>query len=83
MKQVAKGLGLSNEQIETRTIDGTTGGFASGDIDSKDYGSLKVYTAYYYSPIDPTHLLVQITSSYPWEGETSSLLNTIHVEKVK
>ena len=82
MKQVAHGLGLSNEAIETRAIDGTTGGFVSGNLDTKDNGSIKVYTAYYYSPID-THLLVQVTSSYPWEGETSSLLNTIHVEKVK
>ena len=83
MKLVAHDLHLSNEGIETRTIDGTTGGFVSGNLATKNYGSIKVYNAYYYSPIDPTHLLVTVTSSYPWEGETSGLLNTIHVEKVK
>ncbi len=82
LKEKANDLKLSDEEIATRTVDNTIAGTVSGNLNSKKFGSLKIYEAIYYSPIDPKHLQIIVTSSFPWEGGTSNLLNTIHVEKV-
>lgn len=66
-------------QAAGRTIDGFDGAVASGVVHDGIYRSDENYIAIYYiSALDA----VSITSSYPWDAGTLSLLKTIHVEKI-
>jgi hypothetical protein len=78
------GNDLLNRQASTRTIDGVVGGIYSGDQFTPDYRNrFTMYGAFYQPTIDPEHLMVFLTSGYPWDEGTLSLLKTVHVEKIR
>jgi hypothetical protein len=67
---------------DTRTIDGASGAIASAIVKLDTETIVDEYHAFYQAPFDPTHILVEIASYYPWDKGTLQLLKTIHVEKV-
>lgn len=73
---------ISGLKTDARTIDGASGGIASY-IQKMDSGLvLNGYEVYYQPVFDPTHTLVHIASSNPWDEGTLQLLKTIHVKRV-
>jgi hypothetical protein len=70
--------GLRNVEVAEREIDGKPGAIGSGDLDVSGL-NIKMYQASYY-PFKDT--LTFITSGYPWDEGTLSLLKTIHIEKI-
>ena len=72
------GMGATVTQSTARTIDGDNkhGGIVSGYLNGAQF-----YDAQYTPVFAPTSLTVSITSGYPWEPNTLSLLKTIHIEK--
>lgn len=70
---------ISGLQTATRNIDETSGAIASAH---NNLASVTVYQALYQPMFDPTHIMVELISTYPWEEGTLQLLKTIHVEKV-
>lgn len=70
---------ISGFKTATRTIDGAGGAIASA---YNNAASVEVYLALYQPLFDPTHTLVELQSTYPWEEGTLQLLKTIHVEKI-
>lgn len=73
---------ISEFNVATRTIDGTSGAVASMGyvIDSFP---LEAYDALCTSAFDPSHVIVEITSFYPWDDGTLQLLKSIHVTRWK
>ena len=74
---------VSGFQSSTRTIDGMNGAVASMTIKSAPEIFIDTFDAAYTPAIDPTHLMVELISTYPWNEGTLQLLKTIHVEKAK
>jgi hypothetical protein len=72
---------ISGFKSNERRIDGANGAVASyaAKVDSEHIFDL--YQAVYQPMFDPTHTVVEIFSSYPWDEGTLKLLRTIHVTK--
>ena len=73
---------ISGYQSDIRTIDGSSGAIASGTFAATNDIYVTLYHAAYMLPSDPASTVVQIVSTYPWNGGTLQLLKTIHVEEV-
>lgn len=73
---------ISKFESGIRIIDGANGAIASGVPIADSETPLDTYHALYEPLFDPTRILVEIYSQFPWEEGTLSLLKTIHVEKI-
>jgi hypothetical protein len=78
MKSYLPGSGSTNVETSVREIDGKPGAIAAWDQDISGL-EMKMYQASYY-PFQDT--MTFITSSYPWDKETLSLLKSIHIDKI-
>jgi hypothetical protein len=72
---------ISGLRSDARTIDGVSGGIASYTTKLDSGTILDGFQVDYQPTFDPTHTVVEILSSYPWDEGTLQLLKTIHVEK--
>lgn len=66
----------------SRSIDGTDGGIASFTAEMDSGLVIDGFRVNYQPVFDPTHTIVEIVSTYPWDAGTLSLLKTIHVENI-
>jgi hypothetical protein len=73
-------------KASSREIDGAEGGVASANIiidpNNPVMTSFKSYHIVYQPTFDPSYVVVEIASIYPWDEGTLQLLKTIHVEKI-
>jgi hypothetical protein len=74
--------GAYNIQSNTRQIDDVEGAIASAKTQHLPGFEIPLYFAMYYPKFDQSNVFVMLTSSYPWDEGTLSLLESIHVEKV-
>jgi hypothetical protein len=81
LKSVANDPHVSNFKSSVRTIDGTDGAVASMTLNTGSGFNSDVFEAFYGPAIDPKRVIVDITSTYPWNEETLRMLKTIHVGK--
>lgn len=84
-KQDEKDRRVSAIKVSTRTIDNASGAIASMQWSSDPdlYKPVELYDGVYFANFDPSHVMVEIVSFYPWDNGTLQLLKTIHVERVK
>ena len=78
---LSNSLNARNIETATRTIDSVIGGIGSGDIYLAGI-SMKIYLAQYQPAFDPSHVIVTLMTSYPWDSGSRQLVNSIHVEKL-
>lgn len=73
-------------RVASRKIDGGDGAVASISViidPNNPLGtSLTLYHIIYGKAFDPSHVLVEISSMYPWDEGTLQLLKTIQIEKI-
>ncbi len=76
---------VSAIKVSTRVIDGASGAIASMKwaSDPDLYMPVELYDSIYFANFDPSHVMVEIASYYPWDNGTRQLLKTIHVEKMR
>ncbi|MFZ3149172.1 MAG: tetratricopeptide repeat protein [Methanothrix sp.] len=77
---LSKDPDIKNIEIVPSTIDGANGSIASYEM-SISGSYRKLYSALYHPTFDPNRVLVLIISSYPWDGGTEQLINTLHITK--
>lgn len=71
-------------KVANRSIDGTWGAIDSLELVTDPTNPLMIIEYYHvlYSPlVDPSHVVVEISSFYPWDKGTLQLLKTIHIDK--
>ena len=78
---LSNSLNARNIETATRAIDGVIGGIGSGDIYLAGI-RMKIYLAQYQPAFDPSHVIVTLMTSYPWDSGSRQLVNSIHVEKL-
>jgi hypothetical protein len=79
--QYSNNPSISGLKSGVRTIDGASGGIVSFTKKFDSGTILGVFQVDYQPAFDPTHTVVEIISTYPWDEGTLQLLKTIHVEK--
>lgn len=84
-KQDEKDRRVSAIKVSTRMIDNASGAIASMKwaSDPDLYKPVELYDCIYFPSFDPSHVMVEIVSFYPWDNGTLQLLKTIHVERIK
>ena len=82
MNYAANELNGKNVETSTRSIDGTVGGILSLDYLVPGLNSyIKMYSVMYYPEKESAYTSVIITSVYPWDDGTLSLLKSIHIDR--